>query len=1807
MSNVVDDRVVKMKFDNEQFEDGVKDTMRSLDDLDKDLKNLDKSNFGSGLEGALSGIGGAVDDLADRFDGWGIFVKRIIENVADFAYEQGLKMVKSLSTDNIMAGWQKYEDLSSNIYAIANQVSNGETYEDVTRAIEKLSWYSDATSFSLSDMTSALKGFVSQGIDLNTATAMIMGMGNSITYAGAGAKEGSGAFQVFAKAMGQGYIGLRQWQQMSTTYGIATYGLKQQALDAAVALNKLTVSYDEAGEAIYETDQGLKFTLEEFDTTLGNQKGKWLDKDVMQALYGDTGAYGDYISGLAEYIQEVKETTGRQLTWNEAVEEYGEFLGRDLTEQEEFSKMAAESASVAKTLTEAIDAVKDAVSTSWQRIFQSMFGDVEKAKEVWSEFSDFLNEIFGSPMATLANYMEAWSKLPLEMGGRDSFLNIFRNLSTAVRSYLNPITKAWEVIHGSKTFNDIVKKIGETVKAVENFTKKLQLSEETSAKFQRVWEVIFEVLKTAHEGLKKIWGLFSAVGTVVTPVIKLLGGVALAIAEVVDVIFKVFNLEGNLWNWLVGPTNAIKAFGAKLSDTLAIFEIAKGPVTEGVKTAFEDVSNAASGLGNTIENATTSLSSLWEEFKKTEGYQKFISNLDEVKAKIKEWNSNFLTEFAKSYHEHGGGVVGTVTAAYEGVKSALSNLYDSLLIILDGHFGGAMEKIRKFASWVETTVSNTAKNVKEFAGKAFAFLTTGVEFDGGIFGHLGDDKKKAKEEMSLIDQMRANIDKEVKSAQNAGTVMTTVFGVASGASVFDLFRRLDQIVKNIAETFKSAKGTFESISNYFDSLTKSLKLMQTEVKADIIKDIAIAVGALAASMFVLAQIPSEDLANALGVITVLIGEMGAMAYAMSKIDFTGTKTSWNNAGTGFEILGSGMKDSAKQIIGMAASVLLLAEAMKKIAEIPVDQMHSALEAITLLIIELGAFAKLTATKEGTIGGLSGNTGTQIFKMASGLVVMAQALKMLAELDNKNGDLKKGLDAVSAILFIIGVYQTAMSAFGEGGLEQSGNIIALAAGLAALALVVKIFANIPTDQLQTGGIAIGVALTAVAAFMGVMSDIGSKGADFVKISASLVIFAAALGILAGALLVMNLVQPASLLEAGAAIAAFIASVYLIDKLHLDKTMISFGVALAAFGIGVAGIGVGLLAFATAMTIISVQAPVFAAGLIEILGVLLVGIVALKPKFVAAVISIIEGLCEALVGSIDTILQTLKYVFLAVIESFFSFLVELGNTIEKYWPTIKEHALKLFGALKEAVITLTPKILLAFLNLLKNIGTYIVNHWPEIKEKAATMMSNIKEAVVEGAAIILARFGLFLLDIGNSIRDKYNDIKARAGELIDNFKAGLSERFDEAVKTVTDFVQSIIDGIAGFALNIWETGKNLIDSFLGGIFSKDEDVSTAGGHTATTYKDGIESGKNEVQTAGANLGTAAATGAGSVNLYSAGANMVYGLIDGINDKIANRKLEEATATMAGKVDKITKRTMHEKSPSEDGYESGAYYTEGVALGVADDKAVRKVVINSKKTAEAVTTTVTNTLGDDAVKGDVDMIAHGLGTGAIINTVDGLKEAKPELFTEIDDIVSQVADKVDTEMDLNPVITPTVDLTEFDAKTEEMQTKLNELKRQTEYYTMSEDSRLKASELEKAGDLAGAVAEIQKGINDGPVEKSFTQWWTEYKQGLRNPDMKYLSQHIEDVPQVTILGGNTLDLIHAAAAGMLSKSDMKKYEKELKEYSGTINYIINQTIKTPTPAQPIDVYRATNNALAKTKEDNYITGSGAGSARLNLATSV
>jgi hypothetical protein len=140
MSNNVDEKVVRMLFDNQQFEKGVQTTMKSLDNLKKGL-DLEKSTKSlSGFQNvaknfSLDAIASAANSITNRFSAMGVAGMAAIQNIVNTAMNAGKRMLSALTIDPVKTGLNEYETQMTSIQTIlSNTRSDGTTINDVNKS-----------------------------------------------------------------------------------------------------------------------------------------------------------------------------------------------------------------------------------------------------------------------------------------------------------------------------------------------------------------------------------------------------------------------------------------------------------------------------------------------------------------------------------------------------------------------------------------------------------------------------------------------------------------------------------------------------------------------------------------------------------------------------------------------------------------------------------------------------------------------------------------------------------------------------------------------------------------------------------------------------------------------------------------------------------------------------------------------------------------------------------------------------------------------------------------------------------------------------------------------------------------------------------------------------------------------------------------------------------------------------------------------------------------------------------------------------------------------------------------------------------------------------------------------------------------------------------------------------------------------------------------------------------------------------------------------------------------------------------------
>ena len=419
MSTTIDQRVVEMRFDNKHFENNVSTTMSTLDKLKQKL-NLDGATRGlENINNAtknvkMDGLASAVENVSMKFSALQVMGVTALANITNKAVDAGERLVKSLSVDQIMAGWNKYGQKTSSVQTIMN--ATGLEIEEVNKYLDKLMWFSDETSYGFTDMTAALGQMTSAGGDIKKLIPLITGVANATAFAGKGASEFSRVMYNLNQSYGAGYLQYMDWRSIDLA-GVSSKQLKQTFIDV--------------GEELGKIKKGT-ITVADFANTL---KDRWADTEVMEAAFGR-------FAEMSEKAYEMVKA-GEVDTASKAYEILSEqYDGVAIT--------AAKAAQEAKTFSEAIDATKDAVSSGWMKTFELIFGDYVQAKELWTGLANVLWDVFASGaevrnwiVEAALNFSKPWSDVAEKLGTVKKAINKVKDATKTLTEFQSAVSDVW--------------------------------------------------------------------------------------------------------------------------------------------------------------------------------------------------------------------------------------------------------------------------------------------------------------------------------------------------------------------------------------------------------------------------------------------------------------------------------------------------------------------------------------------------------------------------------------------------------------------------------------------------------------------------------------------------------------------------------------------------------------------------------------------------------------------------------------------------------------------------------------------------------------------------------------------------------------------------------------------------------------------------------------------------------------------------------------------------------------------------------------------------------------------------------------------------------------------------------------------------------------------------------------------------------------------------------------------------------------------------------------------------------------------
>lgn len=1287
MSREVDERVVEMRFNNAQFESKVQQTMKTLTAFDKKLK-LDGAEKGfekiSGVAEKMNftKLESAIENLGSKFSAMEVIGVSALARITSQAVDAGERLVKSLSLDQVTAGWNKYAQKTASVQTIMN--ATGKSITKVNSYLDKLMWYSDETSYGFTDMTQSLGQLTAAGGDIDKMIPMIMGIANATAYAGKGASEFQRVIYNLNQSYSQGYLNLMDWKSVELA-GVATAELKQQIIDTGVELGKIKKG---------------AVTVGTFGSTLSK---KWADKTVMETAFGK----------LADFTMAIKEGVD-----NGTYKNASEGIAALADQYDEATVKAFKAAQEAKSFSEAIDATKDAVSSGWLETFEIIFGNYDIAKGFWTDLTDSLWDLFAAGKDSRNDLLSGafdngWTQMM-----KSGLSDVSDLLETGLYQGLSNV--------GVITDED-VEKAGSFGAAVGEALKKGKLSTETLEKALRgAGNGFSKMLDLSDAELKKLGYTRKEVENISSKFTKFFEKVddgTLSISDFADKMTQTSGRE-HLFNGILNVLNDISAALQPMKDA---FNDILGPTCEGIYkalTAFDEFTGKLQLSEDTADKVQRAFAGFFSVIKMGLSFLKGVgSGIATVFTSLSPVGNSLLTLAANigDYFvklEQSSNITGT----FSEVLSTLSYILDKVaggiqkvidwIIELGTKTSVVFDPIKAVGTWFENFISFITPKLKWLAdkiGEIFEELGSGVS---GAFGNLNTNA--------------------VWGFANAGMIAGLVAGIKGFLAAF----------KDIGSTIKDTVG---GVTELLNKLGEAIAAWKNNKNAETLKTIATAVAILAGSLVVLSMVKPERLAASVGAMISLFIELLA---ALAIYDEITKKTKKVGKGT-------------SSMVVMAAGVLILSSALKKIADIDSEKLVSSVIALGAVMAELVA-AQIAISKWAPDGA----------KHAMSMLVMAAAVRVLAGAIEQLGSLEwdeivKGLVAVGGLLAEVAAF-SALSKFSELSVGKAAGILILAAALAVLEKSVTAFSKMSLKQIGRGLAAVGGLLAEIAAFSFLSSfadHILSTAVAMTILSGGLLILSnamanlggmsleqigAALAALGGGLIEMgialtlvkgSLASAASFLIMAAALNALVSPLKTFSEMSLEEIghgLLALGGAMGIFAIAVGGlsligpivIGVSLALSLLAGSFALLLGAMAAVSLMPLKMDVLVGALGTLGAAVGVFIAgVIAGLGTA-VGSIATAIAEI--------------VVAVCNAIAEAAPAIGDALIELITALCDVLITCMPKIEATVEVLIYALCDVLIACTPRILETIDTVFGNV-----------FSYIGSKLTDLGKWLWEKIKD--------------------------------------------------------------------------------------------------------------------------------------------------------------------------------------------------------------------------------------------------------------------------------------------------------------------------------------------------------------------------------------------------------------------------------------------------------------------
>ena len=1361
----VDERIVKMVFDNKDFAGKVSSTISSLTQLNKATDEVANNN-GSGL----SKMSRAFEEAEITSTKAGFHIRDVWLKVASVLEYQiagkivnvGKKIANAMTFEGISDGFKEYELKMGSVQTI--MAGTGESLQTVNKYLEELNAYSDKTIYSFADMTNNIGKFTNAGVKLEDAVAAIKGIANEAAISGANANEASRAMYNFSQALSAGYVKLIDWKSIENA-NMATVGFKNTLLEVASGLGTVEKQADGTYKVLSKSAQG------------GNMK--------------------DAIS---------------------ATRNFNDSLSYQWMTTDVLTKALKDAASEVKTFTMLIDTLKEAIGSGWAQTWEILIGDFEEAKRLWTEVSNVLGGFIDKTSKARNDLLKGWDAL----GGRAVLINSLKRAFEALVEVLKPIKQAFRDIFPPVTAKNLL----DITKAIQRFSATLKPTEGTIAKIRSAARGFFALLDIGLQAINAFVSAISPAGKGISSLGGFLLDIAAKLGNfitMVDVVVKKTNLFNKVFTGLADiirkPFEFLKSnlsfVGSGMTGFVDGFKSAAGSMSsfgDIMKRVFDDIRGG-------LENIKSKLGGIRPLF---EGFASLLKGIGTVLGTVFKQIGDSISGVS-----FGGNGIGGLTNLFNALLSggimykifSGAKSFSSLGDILD-QFG---DTLKSFQKKIEAeNLLNIAKAIAVLAGSLFvvamidsnklAGATTAITVMVGSMAGAMALLMKAVNSFSTSEVSKTF---SIFGKDVFGTNATKMLEMSvTLAAVSKALIAMGEAVLMMAIGLKIVSTAAEGGHLWDSFAVVSLMLAELTGVAILLgkyggktKDAAKGLVTMTASLIIMAEalkivskvVEGGNAWQSLGIISIMLGELVGIVLLVENF------TKFN--------MGSMMP-----LISLAVSLNLVVFALKSVSDAlgtEGNRIWESLGVISILLAELAGVTILLSQ----FGGMSLLGGAGAIMAAAAMVILVQALKQISDaLGGEDPHIWQALGVIGVALVELAIGLSAMS----GTIPGAAGLLIASAALIVLGGALKIIGSMSLEEIGKGLLAIAGSLLILAIGLTAMGA-AIPGA------AALIIAAAGLNILAGAMKIFasmdwrEVGKSLAMLAGSLTVIAVLGTVLSVASpflLVFSAALLVFGAAMAVTGVGLTLFSAGLQALvavipmgtaaieALALTFLNLI-PVAVEALMNALGILASKIVEYAPTFADAAMAILTMILDVITGSAIKIGETVLTLIEAILKVLTEHIPEIAQAgadlmiaymeaISEQIPRVVDAAYKcaiaLINGLADAIESNNGELIAAVDHLMDAVIQAITQWLVEFTPLGLLMDDELKEGIMNNDFKVKDAMSTVINNVVQGIKDKVSDFKAAAENLIGGFIEGLKgSKAGQAVNAAADFGREVIAGL------------------------------------------------------------------------------------------------------------------------------------------------------------------------------------------------------------------------------------------------------------------------------------------------------------------------------------------------------------------------------------------------------------------------------